>query len=136
MSVKYHIIDPPNSFNPKICEQGLALLLNKAWLTVCKCSIYNYLVLKYFEASACGSVVVGNMASQGKNIWEDNYIHIPDDASDNQIKHIITDALANKEKLRKISETMSQKINLNYSYESFAKKFYNLCNNINSIDLK
>jgi hypothetical protein len=127
MNIMCHIVDPSSTYSEKTCNYGLALLLNKSWLTVCTCSIYDYLVLKYFEASACGSVVLGNMATQGRDIWENNYIHIPDNATDNQIQDIILDALADKEKLIKISTAMSEKITNEYNYEKFATKLFNIC---------
>ncbi|XWV26189.1 hypothetical protein QJ857_gp0889 [Tupanvirus soda lake] len=130
MKIKYHIIEPSPAYNPNTCNEGLANLLNRSWLTVCTASVFDYLVLKYFEASACGSVVIGNMPTQGKNIWENNYIDIPNDASDDQIKNIITNALSNKKMLEKIGNHMSRKIANEYNYETYALKLKNICENI------
>ena len=130
MNITYHIIDANIFHNANTCDHGLAKLLNRSWLTLCTCSVYDYLVLKYFEASACGSVVVGNMAQQGKNIWQNNYIDIPNDASNDEIKKIIYDALADKEKLLSISQIMYDKISSEYNYSQYAKKLKNICDDI------
>lgn len=124
--VKHHII---NIRNP-IRDQELANLIKRAWLTVCTCSVCDYLVLKYFETSACGSVVIGNMATQGKPIWEDNYINIPDNANDEKIQTIILTALNNKQQLIEIGERMSQKIMNEYNYTEYGKKLKNICDSI------
>lgn len=130
MNIKYHIIDDVHRHNKNNWNQGLANLLNRSWLTVCTCSIFDYLVQKYFEATACGSVVIGNMATQGKEIWKDNYIDIPHDASDTLIQNTIINALANKEKLKKMSDIMSKKISTEYNYNQYSLKLKNVCEKI------
>lgn len=130
MDIKYHIIDPTSKYDSKLFDQGLAKLLNRSWLTVCTCSVFDYLVLKYFEAAACGSVVVGNMASQGKDIWQDNYIDIPNNASSGEISAIILAALSDKTKLKKIADTMQDKISSEYNYNQYAAKLKNICDDI------
>lgn len=135
MNIKHHVMDPCPYYDPNKCNNGLANLLNRSWLTLCTCSVYDYLVLKYFEASACGSVVVGNMAKQGKEIWEDNYINIPNNATDNEIMQIITMALENKERLTQIGEKMCQKISSEYNYDQYAIKLKAICDDINKNNL-
>ncbi|XWV26186.1 hypothetical protein QJ857_gp0892 [Tupanvirus soda lake] len=132
MNIKYHIIEPLSGFDKKKCDKGLAMLLNRSWLTLCTGSVFNYLVLKYFEASACGSVVIGNMPKQGEEIWGNNYINISYDWSDEQIKHTILNALSDKAKLQYISTTMSDKIKKYYNYEEYSKKLVKICDSIAS----
>lgn len=129
-SINYHIVPPTPSYCGSHCNSGLADLLNRSWLTVCTCSIFNYLVLRYFEASACGSVIIGNMADQGMDLWKDNYINIPSNADQSLIISIITDALKDKKNLEKISNEMSKKITDNYNYTAYAVKLKNICDTI------
>jgi len=130
MNIKYHIIDPSARYNTINSGAQLAQLLNRSWLTLCTCSVFDYLVLKYFEASACGSVVIGNMLVQGKNIWEDNYVDIPESSSDDQIKNIIISALHNKNNLTRISDIMLEKITNEYNYDQFTIKLKGICDHI------
>ena len=132
MNIKHYTIkrDAAGLYDPNNCDHGLAKLLNRSWLTLCTCSVYDYLVLKYFEASACGSVVVGNMAQQGKNIWQNNYIDIPNNADNDEIKKIIYDALADKEKLLSMSQIMYDKVSSEYNYSEYAKKLKNICDDV------
>jgi hypothetical protein len=133
MSIKYHILAPSSVCNPDRCDTGLSKLLNRSWLTLCTCSVFDYLVLKYFEASACGSVIVGNMSSQGRSIWGVNYVNIPMGSTNEQIMAIITQALSDKTKLINMSKTMQQKILFEYNYGQYATKLNNICNKISSI---
>jgi hypothetical protein len=67
------------------------------------------------------------MPEQGKLIWENNYIEIPNNASDKLIRKTILNALRNKTHLLKISESMSKKILEEYNYSAYAKKLYDIC---------
>ena len=127
MKIKSFIVENPST---KTFGKNLAHILNRSWITICTCSVYQYLVLKYFEASACGSVVAGNMPDQGKPIWGQNYIHIPDDATYQQIANIITLALMNKTRLRYMGDHMSEIITSQYNYQIYAKKLYDICENM------
>jgi len=118
------------SKDPKNYGEGLAKILNRAWITICTASIFDYLVCKYFEAAACGSVVAGNMCSQGKEIWGDNFIYIPNGSTRVQIISIISKALADKNRLRQIGDHMSEKIMTEYNYGAYAKKLHDICQDI------
>jgi len=129
MKVKHHIIwerEYPNTF-----DKNLANLLNRSWITICTTSVYKYLVKKYFEAAACGSVVAGNMCEQGKEIWGDNYIDIPNNATDAEIKNILSKALKNKKRLRMMGDYMSEKIIKHYNLHEYSKKVLHICREIN-----
>ena len=130
MNVKSHIIKSTEKYHKDTFDDGLAKLLNRSWLCVCTCSVFDYLVLKYFEASACGAVVIGNMASQGKPIWQDNYIDVPPASTDEQISNIILDALSNKEKLSAMSKIMSDKIIQEYNYDAYSVKLNDICDKL------
>lgn len=129
MNIKYHIINRKD-----VNDHKLALILNDSWLTLCTSSVFAYLEFKYFEASACGSVIIGNMNKQGTDIWNDNYVNIDINSSDEEFKNIILITLSNKEKLRKIGNFMSEKIKNEYTYKQYIEKFKNICDNIMESD--
>jgi hypothetical protein len=97
-------------FEPNKANDYLSKAINESWLTVCTSSNYNMLLGKYFETSMSKSVVLGNMANEGKEIWEDKYIHVDDSMTDDDIIKIIKTALDNKEKLIEYSEIMYEKM--------------------------
>jgi hypothetical protein len=97
-------------FEPNKANDYLSKAINESWLTVCTSSNYNMLLGKYFETSMSKSVVLGNMANEGKEIWEDKYIHVDDSMTDDDIIQIIKTALDNKEKLIEYSEIMYEKM--------------------------
>ena len=130
MNINKVILNHGDVRHSKYRYDGLANIMRNSWLTVATPSIYNYLVMKYFEASACGSVVLGNMADQGKDIWQDNFIEIKPSNTDDEIKNIIMNALNNKEKLLEISEKMSKKINNEYDYKNYGEKLGDIANDI------
>jgi len=96
-------------FGPTLIEE-----LSKYYLVVATRLKYDNLVRKYFEISAAGSVVLGNMATDGKEIWEDNYIHVDENMPDEEIERIIREVLMNKEDLENKAKIMKDKIFLQH----------------------
>ena len=113
-------------------ESELPKMINSSWLTIATTSNFSYLVRKYFEISACKSVILGNMNLQGSEIWKNNYIHIDNEMGTDMIIKIIDDALTNKEKLKDISNIMYSKIHSEYSYVNYYNKILNVYNYINN----
>lgn len=118
---KYRIFITSNSK-----YEELPKLINQSWLTIATTSNFSYLVRKYFEISACNSVVLGNMNEQGFQIWEKNYIHVDNSMTDLEIIRTISTSLSNKENLKKISEKMYHKIHSKYTYENFKDELINI----------
>ena len=119
-----------NEFNFKIIKanddcygERLGKEINKSWLTVATTSKYDYLVAKYFEISAAGSVILGNMEDIGKTIWsEDEYVNVSTDMSDNEILSIVKEALDSKDKLKDIIKKTGKRIRDEYCVEQYAIK--------------
>ena len=118
-----HIPRPRNyfKFNKNICNDALSKRINRAWLTVCTQSKYEYLLGKYFETSMSHSVVVGDMPNNGKDIWGHNYIHLSPDMSDQQILDVLDHALQDKPNLQQIAQNMDQ-VMTHYSLDLYPQK--------------
>lgn len=114
----------------KFRETGLAELLSSSWLTLATSSKYDYLVQKYFEASACGSVLVCDMPYYGKPIWNDNYISINDSMTDQEIRDTIYSALENKSRLTEMADNMKAVIHGSYGYQHYVEKLVTLMGKI------
>jgi VIT1/CCC1 family predicted Fe2+/Mn2+ transporter len=79
----------------------------------------DYLVSKYYEISACQTVVAGTMPSSGESIWGDNYIALRTDMSDREILGRLSAALADPEGLRRMADRMYDKIHRYHSLNAF-----------------
>lgn len=127
MGIKVHKVPRPRNYfkyNAAVSNASLSKMMSQSWLTLCTSSNLDYLLGKYFEASFSGSVVCGNMASDGVIIWEDNFVHIEQSMDDNTILKIISNALQDKEKLKKIASVMQQKMEDFYCLRYFTHHLY------------
>jgi len=116
-------------YNPKICDDNLSKTINSSWLTICtKSDKLNFLVAKYFETSMSGSVICGDMPEDGKEIWENNYIHVDKNMSDEEIENIILNSLLDKEKLNQFSKKSLKLMENNY-LRLYADDLYNKIQN-------
>tara|TARA_Y100000768_G_C23663350_1_gene534228 strand:- start:40 stop:639 length:600 start_codon:yes stop_codon:yes gene_type:complete len=119
-----------NTDNIIIGEQ-LAKLINRAKYTLVTCSAFNYLVKKYMEITACGSIMIGNYPKYEDNPFKNNYINIDNDMSDNDIVQIIQNALNNYEQYKNTYIKYCHTYTLNnYSYNNGLQQFNKLINTV------
>lgn len=129
-----HIIERTSDINKIPIEHELADIINQSWITITCTSNFSYLVRKYFEIAACGSIPCGNINLQGKNIFNNNIIELDETMSDYEIIRIITYYLSNKDILMKMSNNIKN-IAINYNYNMFMKKLLEIKDNIiNNVD--
>lgn len=107
-------------YDAERCGEALAKTINQSLIAIATPSIYDCLVAKFFEISACHCVVAGKLATQGKPIWDDNFIHLDEQMSDEKILKVLCDALANPKQLADKAEVMYQLTQRNASIEQFA----------------
>lgn len=107
------------SFN-ELTGAELSKEINKSYLSVSTCSTFEYLVCKYIEIPLSGSLVIGNMPEQGKSLFsDDDFIHVTNDMTDQEIIDIVDTAITNKaDILHKIKR-------LNDKLEFFKVKYLN-----------
>jgi ribosomal protein L36 len=117
-------------YNADICGEGLARKINQSWLGLATTSNFDYFVTKYFEIPACGSVVLGNMNEQGRAIFGDNYIHIDDSMTDNQILNVVTEALADRRRLQRYVDHMHSVIHTNYTPAENERRLFEVAESI------
>src|SRR5205807_9705725 len=72
-------------------DLGLARIINQSKISIATPPVGDYLVAKYFEISAAGSVVAGKMAAQGRPIWKDHYVQLEEDMSNVEILERLED---------------------------------------------
>ena len=82
---------------------------------------------KYFETSMSKSVVCGNMPTDGKNIWNKDFIELNPKMSDDEILDTIDKALQDKKKLIDMANITYQKME-EFNLDKFSHKLYYFIN--------
>ena len=109
---KLNIIDP----SPRGCwecpirGEKLSLEINKSYLSLATRTCIDKCMQKYIEISASDTIILGNIPTDFKDLFDGNMIEINDDMSDDKILSIIDDALKNKEKLVDDAKIFGEKI--------------------------
>ena len=123
------IVERTSNINNMPIENDLAELINKSWIVITCVSNFSYLVRKYFEIGACGSIPCGNINKQGREIFQNNMIEITEYMSDYEISKIISYYLHNKELLMKMSVGI-RNLSVRYNYNTFMKNLLEIKDNI------
>jgi len=104
-----------------IINDDLADIINRSYITICTCSIFNYKVKKYIEVPLCNSVLCGNYPNLEKEIFNENeMILLKEEWSDNDIKDYVLESLHKIDKMN--LNTMQEKAK-NYTYDKGVIKF-------------
>lgn len=131
-----NIVEYPgrSAFHPQSCGESLVRMINESWICVATPTISDYLVAKYFEISACGSLVAGKMATQGLPIWDGCYLPLSDDMSDSEIVESIGNALRDKEALLRCAMTAHDRIHRDYTLDRYVERLENVISEIATDD--
>ena len=141
-----NILKKTNKFNVKIKNRAgyftknmdsviahrneLSNLINRSHICIATCSKYEYFVCKYLEITGANSVCAGNMESIGKLFFENNYIELNLDMSDEEIENKLLDSLKDKMKLEEMNKNVFKKIQ-NFSIENHY--WDHLCDLVNTL---
>lgn len=111
------------------CEQRLSDLINQSWLCISSVSIFGYLVRKYLEIPAAGSVILGNLNDQGRSIIGHNLVEISTHYSDELIKSIISYYLNHKALLTHLSKQGLDRVRP-HTYQHKATQLEQICQSV------
>ena len=138
---KYRIALSLNSSLGK--NDGFSKMINKSWLTITSPTVLdinapnerntNYYVCKYMEIPMSKGVVLGYLPESAKKEYNNNYVHVSEEMTDEEIIKIVDDALNNKEKLIEYSNNLYDYFQETYSFENGVKKFQEIINDITTI---
>lgn len=122
--LKVRIIEHPGAhvFDEERCSEALARIINQSEISIATPGAGDYLVAKYLEISAAGSVVAGKMATQGRRIWAENYVQLEEDMSDLEILRRLTAALQDKDSLQHKRDVMCKVIRQEYSLDRYIER--------------
>jgi hypothetical protein len=109
-------------FDPERCGEGLARHLNRSRIALAASTDDDYLVAKFFEISACATVLAGSMATQGEPIWGGNYIRLDESMSDEEIVRRLENALVDLAPHERVARQMSEKIHREWSVEQYPER--------------
>ena len=115
-------------YNPIIGKE-LSSYINRAKITICTCSMFNYFIKKYIEIPMSGSVLCGNYPNTEKQIYQDNIILLDDNWDKETILNHINMYLKQSDKLNIMKEN-SYIISQNYTYLKGLQHFNNIIKNI------
>lgn len=131
---KYKIITSVN------CQVGqnedFSKMINRSWLTISTPSIFdknapcerntNYYVAKFIEIPMSKGVVLGYLPNTAQDEYKNNYVHVNEEMTDEEIINTVDNALKNKEQLLQYSNNIYNYFQSEYSYESGIKKLQNI----------
>lgn len=113
-----------------VTGEALARRIQQAWMTVATPSRYDYLLAKFLEIAACGSVVAGRLASEAESIWGGNYIRLDEGMSDEEIIRRLEAALADSRRLKAMADAIAGPIRRDFGYERYAPRLRDILNDI------
>jgi hypothetical protein len=117
-------------YDPECCGEGLARLLNQSRIAVATSTDDDYLVAKFFEISGCGTVLAGSMATGGASIWDDNYVRLDEQMTDDEIVSRLADAIANFPTHQRTARRMSERIHRDWSMDRYPERLLEIVNRL------
>ena len=107
-----------------LMEEDLAKEISRSYLAVATTSKYNFLVKKYLEIPACGTMILGNIPTNYKNLYnEETMCAVNINMTGNEIANKILEILSNKNNLREKTNHLQKSIELHFDRK---KSFENL----------
>ena len=107
-----------DQFSNVLLGKDLIRLISHSYLTLCTRTTYDYFVLKYVEAAAAGTVILGDIPSDAKNLLSsDNFVHIDESMSDELIASTISESLKSKEDLYMRGQALRRRFSRKFSME-------------------
>ena len=121
---KYRIkIVPESCYDSKVANEELSTLINESYMTVACSSIADVLLHKYLEIPASNSVILGDIPSDYKEVFEGNIVEVNAFMSLDEIQSIIENALQEKavlvEKGKRLHDIVHMDHNLRRASQSF-----------------
>jgi hypothetical protein len=115
---------PPGglSANGVISGEQLSWEINRAWIGIATCSVYQCLLMKYLEIPASFALVAGNMPEHGRALFADDFIELAMEHSDEQILDTLRVHLAEKDRLLMMTKAVHQRVIREYSTDAFADR--------------
>jgi len=118
--------------NAIVANEELSMLINQSHLTVACSTIADIMMHKYLEISASKSVILGDIPSDYKDLFNENIVEVNEFMLEEEIINIIDNALNNKEKLNEMSERLYEKIHTEHNFDKAIIDFNNVFEKLQS----
>ena len=124
-SNKYNLKFLPEKciFDAIVANEDLSKLINESYITISCSTIADIMMHKYLEIGASKSVILGNIPTDYKNLFENNILEVNEFMTEEEILKIIDDALANKDKLEEMSNNLYNKIHQEHNFDCAVTNF-------------
>jgi hypothetical protein len=103
-----------------IAGADLSREINRAWVGIATRSVYDCLLMKYFEIAASGALVAGDLPEWGRPIFGQNFLELGPTQTDADILAALHALLANKDRLRARIEVARHTVVQEHSTDAFA----------------
>jgi GT2 family glycosyltransferase/tetratricopeptide (TPR) repeat protein/2-polyprenyl-3-methyl-5-hydroxy-6-metoxy-1,4-benzoquinol methylase len=100
----------------------LSCAINRSWIGLATCSVYQCLLMKYLEIAASGGLVAGNLPEHARPLFSNDFIELSMEQSDREILDTLKRHLADKERLESMAESARRRVVKDFSTDAFADK--------------
>ena len=105
-----------------VSGEALSRIINRSWITVSTSSVYQCVMMKYYEIAASRSLIAGDMPDEGRLIFGDDFLELRVEHSDAEILERLRHMLLNKERLMAMTDAAHHRVVQNYSTDAFAEQ--------------
>jgi GT2 family glycosyltransferase/tetratricopeptide (TPR) repeat protein/2-polyprenyl-3-methyl-5-hydroxy-6-metoxy-1,4-benzoquinol methylase/glycosyltransferase involved in cell wall biosynthesis len=106
--------------------EKLSREINRAWIGVATRSIYQCFLMKYLEIAASHALVAGDLPDSARAVFQEDCIELSLGQSDEEILAELRNHLADKERLRDMTEAAHQRVVREFSTDAFARRVLGL----------
>jgi hypothetical protein len=117
-------------FDAIVANEDLSKLINESYITISCSTIADIMMHKYLEIGASKSVILGNIPTDYKSLFENNILEVNEFMTEEEILKIIDDGLANKNKLEEMSNNLYNKIHQEHNFDCAINNFNDLFDNL------
>jgi hypothetical protein len=120
---------PPgaSSADRVITGEYLSREINRAWIGIATCSVYQCLLMKYLEIPASYALVAGNMPDHGRSLFGGDFIELAMEQSDEEILGTLRAHVADEDRLRTMTDTVHRRVVLEHSTDAFVDRVLGIC---------
>lgn len=98
-----------------LMEQDLAKEISSSYLAVATSSKYNFLVKKYLEIPVCGTMILGNIPTNYKNMYnEKTMCAVDNNMTGNEIADKILETLSDKKNLQEKTRHLQKNVEIHF----------------------
>ncbi len=114
--------DQESLANQVVAGAALGREINQSWIGIATCSVYHQLLMKYLEIPACHAAVAGNLPDWCRPFFQDSIIELREEQSDETILATLRSHLADKDRLRSLTEKGHSRVVRDFSTNAFADR--------------